>query len=77
MYVYHVNMVYDLGLLYFHKAMGVICSVTNLVDTVSRVAEELQSKGWAVLTVLESELGQCNLPKSPVLAVAAKLKTKF
>lgn len=42
-----------------------------------RVAVELQSKGWTVLTVWECELKESNyqMPNSTVLAVAAKLKT--
>ena len=42
-----------------------------------RVAVELQSKGWTVLTVWECELRETKyqMPNSVVLAVAAKLKT--
>lgn len=42
-----------------------------------RVAVELQSKGWTVLTVWECELrkSKYQMPNSMVLAVAAKLKT--
>ena len=42
-----------------------------------RVAVELQSRGWTVLTVWECELRESKylLPNSAVLAVAAKLKT--
>ena len=42
-----------------------------------RVAAELQSKGWTVLTVWECELRESKyqMPNSAVLAVAAKLKT--
>lgn len=42
-----------------------------------RVAAELQSKGWTVLTVWECELKESNyqMPNSAVLAVAEKLKT--
>jgi DNA mismatch endonuclease (patch repair protein) len=43
----------------------------------SRVAAELQSKGWTVLTVWECELkeSQYQTPNSVVLAIASKLKT--
>lgn len=43
----------------------------------SRVAAELQAKGWTVLTVWECELKESKylMPNSAVLAVAAKLKT--
>lgn len=42
-----------------------------------RVAIELESKGWTVLTVWECELRETKyqMPNSVVLAVAAKLKT--
>ena len=42
-----------------------------------RIAAELQSKGWTVLTVWECELKESKyqMPNSAVLAVAAKLKT--
>ena len=42
-----------------------------------RVAVELQSRGWTVLTVWECELKESKyqMPNSAVLAVAAKLKT--
>lgn len=42
-----------------------------------RIATELQSKGWTVLTVWECELKESKyqIPNSAVLAVAAKLKT--
>ena len=42
-----------------------------------RIATELQSKGWTVLTVWECELKESKyqMPNFAVLAVAAKLKT--
>lgn len=42
-----------------------------------RVAVELQSKGWTVLTVWECELRETKyqMPNSVVMAIAAKLKT--
>lgn len=41
-----------------------------------RVVDELQSKGWTVLTVWECELRESKyqMPNSAVLAVAAKIK---
>lgn len=43
----------------------------------SRIASELQSKGWTVLTVWECELKESKyqMPNSAVLAIAARLKT--
>lgn len=45
-------------------------------DRDRRIATELKSKGWTVLTVWECELKESNyrMPNSAVLAVAAKLK---
>lgn len=48
----------------------------NNVQRDRRVVDELQSKGWTVLTVWECELRESKyqMPNSAVLAVAAKLK---